>query len=234
MNPLARHDLISESNSICPPLSSCASSPDTKIVFSYFDSKRDDATALQGAFSLGTTGCTGAFGGLGVDAVIGPASSGPSINAQYILRKLQIPQVGYSATTPALSDDTLFPYFVRTPPSDAIQAVVLAGVIKSFGWDQVATISGTDTYSFTGVQSFQAAAMRAGITVAGSQTFTADSKNVSREVSNLLSGGTRIVAVFTRASDMGTVMREFNRHNEWKRDTGVVYLFSETIKVGGE
>lgn len=90
----------------------------------------------MGAFSLGTPGCMGAFGGLGVDAVIGPSSSGPSMNAQYVLRKLKIPQVGYSATSPALSDDTIFPYFVRTPPGDAHQAVVLAQLIRNFGWDK--------------------------------------------------------------------------------------------------
>ena len=121
--------------------------PNTRLEFSLFDSKRDDATAMEGAFTLAQDvkqGCAadgGAAAG-GVDAVIGPASSGPSINAQYVLRQFQVPQVGYSATSPALSDDTLFPYFVRLVPSDAYQAKVLAELIQHLGWKRVSTISG--------------------------------------------------------------------------------------------
>ena len=216
-----------------PPTPLTPPRPHTKILFSYIDSKRDDATSLHGAFSLGKPGYSEhAFGGLGVDAVIGPASSGPAMNAQYVLRKLHVPQLGYSATSPALSDDALFPYFLRTPPSDTHQAVILAQLIRRLGWDRVATISGTDTYSYTGVQSFQDAARKAGVELMGSQTFTVNSKNVSREVLNLVTGGTRIVAVFCRASDMGTVIREFSRYSQWKPgSSGVVFIFSETLKV---
>ena len=121
--------------------------PNTRLEFSLFDSKRDDATAMEGAFTLAQDvkqGCAadgGAAAG-GVDAVIGPASSGPSINAQYVLRQFEVPQIGYSATSPALSNDKLFPYFVRLVPSDAYQAKVLAELIQHYGWKRVSTISG--------------------------------------------------------------------------------------------
>ena len=48
--------------------------PNTHIVFTSRDSKRADAFAYDGAQQLANS----AFGGLGVSAVIGAASSGPS------------------------------------------------------------------------------------------------------------------------------------------------------------
>lgn len=96
----------------------------------------------------------------------------------------------------------------------------------------VATISGTDAYSSAGIDAFQDAVLKVGVKVTGSQSIIPDSKNVSREVLNLVYGGTRIIVVFARPQDMGIVIREFNRHEGWKPGSGVVYLFSESIKVG--
>ena len=213
---------------MCPPP---LPRPQTTILISYFDSNRDDAAALEGAFRLGTPGPWGAFGGLGVDAVLGPASSGPSANAQYVLRKLKVPQVGYSATSPALSDDSLFPFFIRTPPSNAFDSVVLADLIRTLGYDRVATISGMDAYDSSSVQVFKDVALKAGVAVVESQKL-ARTNDVSPEVLKIMSSGTRIVLVIMTPMVMGIVIREFSRHANWKPGTGVVYIFGDQLKVG--
>ena len=81
-----------------------------------------------------------AFGGLGVSAVIGAASSGPSMLSAMALRRFKVPQISYSSTSATLSDGQTYSYFLRTPPSDAFQGVGMADLIKSlFGYTKVAT-----------------------------------------------------------------------------------------------
>ena len=65
-------------------------------------------------------------------AVIGPASSGPNKDAQAInkLSTFNVAQISYSATSPSLSDFSVYSTFLRTPPSDAYQAAYISKLIK--------------------------------------------------------------------------------------------------------
>ena len=91
--------------------------PNTTLQFAWVDSKRDDAAALFGALELATN----AFSSEGVVGVVGAASSGPSTSAALCLKVTETPQISYSATSPLLSDGKTYPYFLRTPPSDALE-----------------------------------------------------------------------------------------------------------------
>ena len=65
-------------------------------------------------------------------AFIGPGSSGATTE---VSKWLSIPSVnrgliGYSATSSELSDSSAFPNYVRTPPTDDVQAVMMAQLMK--------------------------------------------------------------------------------------------------------
>ena len=53
-------------------------------------------------------------------------------------------QMGYSATSPQLSDRRLYPNFYRTGGSDMAMVAPIIALIKMFDWKVVATIHQTD------------------------------------------------------------------------------------------
>ena len=54
------------------------------------------------------------FGGQGVSAIVGAASSGPSQNVALVTGRAQVPQISYSSTSALLSDGRSYSYFLRT------------------------------------------------------------------------------------------------------------------------
>ena len=87
------------------------------------DSKRQAKQAMGEAFKLIEQGCV---------ALIGPASSGPTTEISTLMSK--IPPIdrtiiGYSATSPKLSESS-FSNFLRTPPADDVQAALMAILMK--------------------------------------------------------------------------------------------------------
>ena len=87
--------------------------PDTVVKFEFLDSKRSSGVALQGAMDHATS----SFGNDGAHAVVGPASSGPSMNAQLVLKNFGIPQISYVATHMLLSCPALPHPALLTHPS---------------------------------------------------------------------------------------------------------------------
>ena len=106
--------------------------PKTRLDFVLRDSRRDNLAALIGALELvGTCGVGHSGGSSGIVAAIGAASSGPSESAAAAFARAKVPQISYSSTSPALSDGAKFPFFLRTPPSDAFQAEAMVDVLAS-------------------------------------------------------------------------------------------------------
>ena len=84
-------------------------------------------------------------------AIIGPASSGPTQLVHRLCNGYKLPQIGYSTTSPSLSDQKTYKYFARLPPSDAFQVVVLANIIRNVvGSNKFIVITGPDLYSTSG------------------------------------------------------------------------------------
>jgi ABC-type branched-subunit amino acid transport system substrate-binding protein len=151
--------------------------------------------------------------------------------AQYVLRKLSVPQIGYSASSPKLSDSSIFPFFLRTAPSDTLQVVALIELIRHYGWNKVSTISADDAYSNGGVRAFEEHARARKMIISTSLEFAVEQQNVSKQVREVVRAGTRIVAVFAPASNMAAVVKEFGRYSDWGPQQGVTFVFSETLKV---
>lgn len=80
--------------------------------------------------------------------IIGPASSSSSILVQNILKLFQIPQIGYSATTPELANTALYPYYLRVVPSDQFQNKLIIQLLKTFNWTYVSVVYTDGNYKW--------------------------------------------------------------------------------------
>jgi ABC-type branched-subunit amino acid transport system substrate-binding protein/uncharacterized membrane protein YgcG len=184
--------------------------PGTSLKVAFYDSSRDVATSIAAALALPT-----AFGGLGVSAIVGPASSGPSMSVA-IATGGSIPQIAYSATSSRLSDGLSYPSFLRVVPSDAFQAVVLVDLIRErFGISRVATVSSTDAYSVDLLTEFLSHSSGAGgadgganapLSVLASVRFTAGTTDFSAPVEQLRASDARAIILLCSANDAGRLM----------------------------
>ncbi|EDO42815.1 predicted protein, partial [Nematostella vectensis] len=90
-----------------------------------------------------------------VSAVIGGAGSTISKAVNNVLSMNNIPQISYSSTSPALSDKTFFPSFLRTIPPDYIQAEVMADLVAYYGWSYVSVVATDEDYGRLGIEAFK-------------------------------------------------------------------------------
>lgn len=80
--------------------------------------------------------------------LLGTACSEVTETLAKIVSYWNIVQVSFGSTTPALSDSTEFPLFMRTVAPDSSHNSARISLIKHFGWDTVTTLSQTgDMYS---------------------------------------------------------------------------------------
>ena len=86
--------------------------PNTQLKYKLRDSKRNELASMTAAFDF--AGSCSNVEDNAVTAVVGAASSDPSIVAQEVLKHSSVVQISYSSTSPQLSDGVTFPYFLRT------------------------------------------------------------------------------------------------------------------------
>lgn len=178
--------------------------PNTRLEYAFCDSKRDDESAFFCALSLAQT----VFGGDGTSAIVGAASSGPSSAAALVTARTHVPQISYSSTSALLSNGNQYSYFLRTPPSDAFQAIGQVDLIKNlFQFTHVATVSSTDAYGSAGIAAFHIAAADAGLNILTAQTFAKDANDFSEQYHELKRHHARVIVIFCQASDAGRFMR---------------------------
>ena len=129
-----------------------------KLAFIVRDSCLSVNTALDVTFDLASFGrstCNVVNGtSYGVSGIIGETESTISIDMASLLRLFQIPQVSPFSTASALSDKTLYPYFLRIPPPDNYQSTALVDLVVYFNWTYIITINSRDTYGRDGINQF--------------------------------------------------------------------------------
>lgn len=81
-----------------------------------------------------------------VDAVIGAAASGMTVNMIEQFRDAEIVQISPSNTGIALDDHPARDFYLRTAPSDVMQGTVLANEIIADGHETIAIIARQDAY----------------------------------------------------------------------------------------
>jgi ABC-type branched-subunit amino acid transport system substrate-binding protein len=175
--------------------------PNTTLKFGIGDSRRSSSYAIEEASRVveKIRKNSGNF----PSAIIGPASSGPTQMVQHICNGLVIPEIGYSATSPSLSDDSVFRFFARLPPSDAFQVVVMAHLLKNvLNVDSFVAISGPGLYSTSGIDALIDVATGTEYQMSAfkrySLTASTDLKSTLRQVKE---GNCNAIAVFAQSAD---------------------------------
>lgn len=102
-------------------------------------------------------------GGRQVVGIVGPLYSSVSVQVAHLLRLFKMPQISYDSTSSELSDKTKYEYFLRTVPSDSIQARVMADLLHYFNWTYVSAVYSDDSYGRKGIEGLIAETDKKGI-----------------------------------------------------------------------
>ncbi|XP_070192200.1 uncharacterized protein [Littorina saxatilis] len=128
------------------------------------------ASALMSDLFSGKTTLTDPTNGEAIDmskvvAVVGSQSSSVTLSMLSILTPLEIPTISYSATSPDLDDNNAFPFFLRTVPSDSLQASALVQLVQEMNVTFVGALYQDNNYGLRGIRKFEELAKKAGICV---------------------------------------------------------------------
>lgn len=88
-------------------------------------------------------------------AIVGAAYSGITMAVTSLAGLFYIPVVSYASTSRLLEDRSRFKYFLRTVPSDNLQAEAMVAIIKEFQWNYVSTIASDTEYGRSGIDAFR-------------------------------------------------------------------------------
>ena len=88
--------------------------------------------------------------------LIGATASGVTVPVASLLRLFSITQVSYLSTSPLLSNRDRYGHFLRTVPSDDLQAAAIYRVALKFNWTLVSIVHSNDAYGSAGAQEFRA------------------------------------------------------------------------------
>ena len=90
-------------------------------------------------------------------AVVGAAYSGVSMAVTNLCGLFYVPVVSYASTSRLLSNKVRFRYFLRTVPSDMLQARVMADLVRSMNWNYVIALASDTEYGRSGIEAFKEA-----------------------------------------------------------------------------
>ncbi|XP_038059728.1 uncharacterized protein LOC119730772 [Patiria miniata] len=100
--------------------------------------------------------------------VLHSGSSSKAIEESKVLQIPDVPLMANSATSPALSDKSMFGNFLRTVPSDTKQAAAMADLLARLGLTYIQTIHTKGAYGEGGIQALKEVAKEKGICIANS------------------------------------------------------------------
>ncbi|XP_074641004.1 uncharacterized protein LOC141898799 [Tubulanus polymorphus] len=148
-------------------------------------------------------------------------SSQTTISIADMLTQLRMTQVGYRATSTALSDKNRFPYFLRTVPSDTKQAMAIVKTLKEQGWSYVQTIQAPTTYGRDGIDAFIKTAEQNGICVTATYELARDG-NCDQVIQKVgLRADARVVIVYAEAVEYRCLLEAIKN----QRIAGKILLF---------
>uniref|UniRef100_W5LLN4 G-protein coupled receptors family 3 profile domain-containing protein n=1 Tax=Astyanax mexicanus TaxID=7994 RepID=W5LLN4_ASTMX len=150
-----------------------------------------------------------------VPVIIGDARSSASIVLADTLGVFGIPMVSYYASCACLSDRKRFPTFLRTVPSNAYQAKVVARLLHLMGWSWVGVIYGDDAYGESSVQLLMNEVEGSDVCMAYMEVIPkSHTQNKIRQiVERVQSSKAQVVAIFAITADAEALLREVVRRN---------------------
>ncbi|KAI9189633.1 hypothetical protein H9P43_001066 [Blastocladiella emersonii ATCC 22665] len=112
------------------------------------------------------------------------------------------------ATSSTLSDKANFPYFFRTISDDPFQGVIIAYLVKHFGWTTANIISSSDAYGQSVGNAFIMTAPTLGITLAGNQVFQPGQTDYTVLLTSILNSGSQIIVLSALAENCLMLLRQ--------------------------
>ncbi|XP_023207552.1 extracellular calcium-sensing receptor-like [Xiphophorus maculatus] len=150
-----------------------------------------------------------------VQAIMGEASSSPSMAIATVIGPFSVPLISQFATCACLSDKSKYPSFLRTIPSDYYQSRALAQLVKHFGWTWIGAIRTNDDYGNNGMATFTETAEQLGVCLEYSLTFfrTDPWDKIQKIIETIRSSTSKVIVAFISQADMDVLLQELSRSN---------------------
>ncbi|XP_066566371.1 extracellular calcium-sensing receptor-like [Amia ocellicauda] len=189
--------------------------PNVSLGYKIYDSCRTVSLSIKAALdlinvehkNLSDESCTKPTT---VHAIIGQASSTPTIGIARTVGPYGIPVLSHFATCACLSNRKEFPTFFRTIPSDYYQSRALAKLVKHFGWTWVGAIRTDDDYGNNGMATFLQAAKQEGICIEYSEAiYRSDPREKVLKIANIVKkSSSKVIVAFTTYVEMDLLVKE--------------------------
>ena len=121
-----------------------------------------------------------------ISVLIGPDTSSAALNVQRLLSLIEIPQVGFAATSLMLDDNHVNPYFLRVVPSQSFQMKALVDMLKYFNWTYVSVVYTEGNTGFDSYNTFSRAAHLGGVCLAGTYAVMSRSTSDTDDVKQII------------------------------------------------
>lgn len=161
---------------------------DGLVTITYADSATDPATASTNIDEF----LTGSY-----NAIIGPAATGVTLGVFDKVNESQLTMCSGSNTGAALSASTYDPYYIRTAPSDNIQAPTLGDLILEDGQTSVAVVWRADEYGRGFGESLAAYLEAAGATVPLQEGYDFNAASFADLAAKVVESGAEALAMIT-------------------------------------
>ena len=204
--------------------------PSNKIKLAYHSPKRDFIVAVTAALGLARD----VFGGNGVVGVIGPVADDACESSAQVFAHTtrKIPQISYGCTVSALGHKDVYPYFIRTNPSDAYEGQVLARMIGDyFHWRSVVVFTSDDSYGNDIRWEFDKESQKVGLSVDAYFSFWPGTKDLTSVINSAFNAASplKIFVLLLKAADAGNLIErgyEMGLFKEGTQILGTHYVLS--------
>lgn len=115
-----------------------------------------------------------------VVAIVGPSSSGESLQVLPIANESKVPLIAHAGTEKMTNPVT--PWVFNTPPTDRVVAAHLLGVFKKRGITQLALLSAADGFGQSGANVVKELAPKYGVTIARHEEFNRTDPDMTAQV----------------------------------------------------
>ncbi|MCL2831336.1 MAG: ABC transporter substrate-binding protein [Betaproteobacteria bacterium] len=113
-------------------------------------------------------------------AIIGPSSSGESLQVLPIANESKIPLIAHAGTEKMTNPVT--PWVFNTPPADRVVAAHMLSVFKKRGLTQIALLSATDGFGQSGANVLKELAPKYGVKIAPHEEFNRTDADMTAQV----------------------------------------------------
>jgi branched-chain amino acid transport system substrate-binding protein len=115
-----------------------------------------------------------------VVAIIGPSTSGESLQVLPIANEMKIPLITHAGTE--LMTDPVTPWVFNTPPTDRVVAAYLLSVFKKRGLSQIALLTAADGFGQSGANVIKELAPKYGVKIVLDEQFNRTDADMTTQV----------------------------------------------------